>query len=303
MHRWSAYALLVSICVLATGLSSCLARRRVITRVDGKSDQALLVTDKKALTGIVARQFEAIQDFNCTVDMVPALGTTEKSRVTEYKDVRGYILFRKPSHVRIIGLFPVVRNKAFDMVSNGAAFKLYVPSRNRFIVGQNEPIAPSPNRLENLRPQHFQEAMMVRPVDPAVEKTMLENYTDEANAAYILHLVRPAGDNGDLRISRTIWFSRVTLRIVRQMIYDESGNILTDARYKDWQIYDSVPFPRQIEINRPRDEYAVVLTVVKMDINKGLGDDKFVLEQPEGSTLQTIGAGAAAPAQPRNGKK
>ena len=58
--------------------------------------------------------------------------------------------------------------------------------------------------------------------------------------------------------------------------------------------YDNVPFPKHIEINRPRDEYAMVLDIVKMDINKGVPDDQFVLEQPEGTTLQTVGQPASA---------
>ena len=83
------------------------------------------------------------------------------------------------------------------------------------------------------------------------------------------------------------------------MIFDADGNILTDARYCDWKAYDNVPFPKHIEINRPRDEYAVVIDIVKMDINKGVSDDKFVLEQPEGSTLQVVGqAPAARPTPP-----
>src|SRR5262245_53985723 len=183
-------ASLLSLLVVASGLSSCLARRRVITRKGGSTQQTLLIADLRTLTGIIAEQFAAVRDLNATVDMVPALGTTEKSRITEYKDVRGYVLFRKPVDIRIIGLVPVVRTKAFDMVSDGSTFKLYVPARNRFIVGKNEMTAPSANKLENLRPQHFLEAIFVRPVDEAGEKPLLENFTDEDNAAYIVHLVR-----------------------------------------------------------------------------------------------------------------
>ena len=80
-----------------------------------------------------------------------------------------------------------------------------------------------------------------------------------------------------------IWFSRIDLQLARQMIFDEAGNILTDARYSEWRSYDNVHFPKHIEINRPRDEYGVVIDVVKMDINKGVSDDKFVLKQPPGS--------------------
>ena len=81
--------------------------------------------------------------------------------------MRGYIRFRKPADIRIVGLYPVVRNKAFDMVSNGTDFKLYLPSKSRFIVGSNDFPARSANHIENLRPQHFLEALMVAPFSRA----------------------------------------------------------------------------------------------------------------------------------------
>jgi outer membrane lipoprotein-sorting protein len=285
---------LLLLCLIVFGLSSCFARRRLITRKGGSPKQNLLVADRDTLLQVIAKQYAAIHDFSATVDMVPALGTAEKSKITEYKDVRAYILFRKPADIRIIGLFPVVRNKAWDMLSNGTDFKLYLPSQSRFIVGRNEIEQPSKNRLENLRPQHFQDALLVRPVDPATEKLLMENYTDEDNAFYILHVIRENG-GGQLELKRTIWFDRLKLQLARQLILNNSGNILTDARYSDWRAYDNIAFPKHIEINRPQDEYAVVIDVVKMDINKGITDDKFVLDRPEGTKLQTIGAPAAMP--------
>jgi outer membrane lipoprotein-sorting protein len=296
-------AAILLLCVIPLGLSSCLARRRAFARSGGKPTQPLLVADQSTLVGIIAKQYEAIHDFNATVDMVPALGSTEKSKITEYKDVRAFILFRKPGNIRLIGLYPVVRNKAFDMVSDGASFKLYVPARNRFLVGRNEIDQPSENKLENLRPQHFLEALLVRPVDANRDKLLLENFTDEDNAFYVLHVVRVNG-GGELQLARTIWFNRYNLTMARQLIFDAAGNILTDARYAQWQPYDNVAFPKHIEINRPRDEYAVVIDIVKMDINKGVSDDKFVLDQPEGTTLQVVGqAPAPAPAKPAPPRK
>jgi hypothetical protein len=220
--------------------------------------------------------------------MVPALGSTEKNHITEYKDVRAYIRFRKPSDIRLIGLMPVVRSTMFDMVSDGADFRLYIPSKGRFIVGRNVIDQLSPNKLENLRPQHFLDALVVQPIDTKADKVMLENFTDEDNAYYIVHEVRELAD-GRLQLLRTIWFSRIDMTMARQMIFDEASNLLTDARYSEWHPYDNVSFPKHIEINRPRDEYAMVLDVVKMEINKGVASDQFVLEQPEGTTLQTVG--------------
>ncbi len=139
----------------------------------------------------------------------------------------------------------------------------------------------------------------------ADDKTELINFTDEDNAAYILHLIREQKD-GALTPVRSIWFNRINLHLARQIVYDPAGNILTDARYSDWQSYDGVPFPKTIDITRPQDEYAVVLTVVKMEINRGVSADKFVLEQPEGTQLQVLGQPAPAqpaPPPPANQKK
>ena len=301
-------AAILLLCLIPLGLSSCLARRRAFARNGGKPTQPLLVADQSTLVDSIARQYQATQDFNATVDMVPALGSAEKSKITEYKDVRAFILFRKPGDIRLIGLYPVVRNKAFDMVSDGTNFKLYVPARNRFLVGRNEIDQPSQNKLENLRPQHFLEALLVRPIDADRDKLLLENFTDEDNAFYVLHVVHVNG-GGELQLARTIWFNRYNLTIARQLIFDAVGNILTDARYTEWRPYDNVAFPKHIEINRPRDEYAVVIDIVKMDINKGVSDDKFVLDQPEGTTLQVVGQAPAPspaparPAPPRRRKK
>ncbi|HEX2981746.1 MAG TPA: DUF4292 domain-containing protein [Anaerolineaceae bacterium] len=293
LRRLVAAALLAG--ALPLGFTSCAVRRRVISRLGGNAPHALRTADADTLLASITRQYDVIRDFTATVDMTPALGSAEKNKITEYKDVRAYILFRKPADIRLVGLYPIIRSKAFDMVSNGTDFKLYIPSKNRFLIGKNEIEQPSPNKLENLRPQHFQDALLVRPVARR-DKVLLENYTDEDNAFYILHEVNE-NPNGRLVLSRTIWFDRENLKLARQLIFDANGNILTDARYDDWRTYDGVQFPSKIAINRPRDEYGVVIGVVKMNINEGQTDDKFVLNQPEGTTLQVVGQ-PSAPSAP-----
>ena len=102
-------------------------------------------------------------------------------------------------------------------------------------------------------------------------------------------VIAPA-EGGQLVLERELWFERLKLQLVRELIFDASGDILTDARYGEWKAYDNVPFPKHIEIERPKDEYGVVITVVKMDINKPTTDDQFQLEQPAGTQLQIIGS-------------
>jgi len=275
------------LCLLSAGLSACIAHHVAIARRGGSTTQKLQVADQESLLESVARQYNAVRDFSATVDMAALVGSSEKNQMVEYKDVRAYLYFRKPADLHLVGLYPVIRTTAFDMVSNGADFKLYIPRDNSFTVGPNEIQTLSDKQLENLRPQHFLDAILVRPLDPAVDRALMENLTDEEYFYYILHLIHE--DHGRLVLSRTIWFNREDLRLARQIIYDSIGNIVTDARYSQWHAFDNVPFPKHIEIHRPREEYGATIDVVKMDIDKGVSDDKFVLIQPEGTRLKTIG--------------
>src|SRR5271170_6535961 len=139
--KGSAAATALGLCLLVlmtVESTSCLVRRRLITRKGGQATQALLTADKESLLRDIATHYGAVKTLNATVDMVPAIGTANKGKITEYKDVRAYILFRKTAEIRIIGLYPVVRSKAFDMVSDGSNFRLYIPAKNRFIEGSNQ---------------------------------------------------------------------------------------------------------------------------------------------------------------------
>ena len=178
--------------------------------------------------------------------------------------------FRKPADIRLIGLFPVVRSKAFDMVSDGADFKLYIPSKNRFIVGRNDIDAASAQQARKPAPAAFPgrpggsarrsqdrqgHSWRTSPTrtTPSTSFTRSTN-ADGTAAAPAHHLVQPDrpehGPPVDLRRSRQHPHRRPLLA---------SGIA-----------YDNVPFPKHIEINRPRDEYGVVIDLVKMDINKGV---------------------------------
>lgn len=270
-------------------LTSCLARQRLIPRIKSPATQRLLTANKEALLKILGSEVQLIDTLSATVDMVPALGSVNKGKITEYKDFLAYIRYRKPVDIRIVGLYPVVRNTAFDMVANGAEFRLYLPSKNRFIEGRNEPATKlSPNKLENLRPGVFLDALFIQPPGPN-ETTFAVNFTDEDNAVYILHIL-DTGPNGQARVARDVWFDRLNLHIVRQMTFDATGEILTDARYSGWKTHNGVPFPNVIDINRPQDEYGVVITLEKAEINKPITDDKFILQQPEGTVLQLLGS-------------
>lgn len=86
-------------------------------------------------------------------------------------------------------------------------------------------------------------------------------------------------------LSRKIIFSRTDLLPHRQLVYDQDHNVANDSRYEGYKDYDGVNFPSQIEIWRPQEEYDITLTIVKIQLNEPLPDDKFALEQPPGAQV------------------
>jgi outer membrane lipoprotein-sorting protein len=278
--------------ILSLFSSSCLISRRAILR-NGKpatASQPLRSSTRDGLNSRIANLYNAINSFQATVEMTPSVGSVYKGEITEIKDVHAFVLFNKPARIRIIGQLPVVRTKAFDMVSNGTDFKVFLVSKNLFLEGSNLAPAVSANKLENLRPDALLSSMLIRPDDTASETALLEDATDEDSALYILHFIRKRAD-GQIFMGRNVWFDRLDLSILRQKVFDDTGATVSDTRYSKWTNYNGVMYPAHIDINRPVDGYGVVMDVLDMKMNLPMTDDKFVLNQPEGTKLQAIGGG------------
>jgi outer membrane lipoprotein-sorting protein len=290
LHRHVPVALAI---ILGLASSSCLYTKRVILRhgkkVTATTAPALRTAARDELNLRIAGFYNAINSFEAKFDMTPSIGSVYTGSITEIKDVRATVRFRKPASIFILGQYPVMRNTAFTMVSDGTDFKVFLNLKNLFEAGANAAPRDSKNKLENLRPEDFLSSMLIQPADPPAETTFRLDFVDEDNADYILYFFRKA-PNGDPIIARGVWFDRIDLNIVRQTVYDESGALVSDTRYSKWQPYNGVMFPAHIDINRPRDEYGVVLDLIDMQMNVNLGDDKFVLNQPPDAQLRIIGA-------------
>jgi outer membrane lipoprotein-sorting protein len=130
--------------------------------------------------------------------------------------------------------------------------------------------------------------MLIRPWDRATETVMLKDHTDEDNALYLLEF-NLKGKDGNPIPGREIWFDREDLSIVRQITYDDLGNIVSDTSYSEWRTYNGVSFPAHIDLNRRIDGYGVAIEITKMEMNKELTNQQFVLAQPDGYKVQEIG--------------
>jgi len=284
----------IFILILATIPSTgCLFRTRPVE--DQYSKAPLRESSQQELIDGINQRAEAIQSLKATVDIDSSVGGMKKGHVTDYKEIRGYVLARKPDWLHMTGLMPIVRTTAFDMVSNGQEFKLWIPPKNKFVIGKNqEPKQITNQPMENIRPQDIYEALLIRQVDPDTTKeiAVLANGYETLHDGKGRRILQPDYEltvihkyETGWRISRKIIFGRIDLKAHQQFIYDENVNVATDARYADYKDYDGVSFPSRIEIYRPQEEYDITLNMLKVDINKPLSDEQFVLEEPAGAQV------------------
>jgi len=285
-RRWISVLLLAA----TLPLSGCLFRtRKVEPRL---TNTALKTASQQDLVDYVNSEAHKIQSLQATVDIDASVGDQKNSKVTDYNEIRGYVLARKPAMLRMKGLLPLVRNTAFDMVSDGQQFKLWIPPKNKFVVGSNNVQSYRPDqRLENLRPQHIYDALLVPEIGPdeiAVVENGIEIVLDPKRhrveqPTYDLEVIR-RGQNGWF-LSRKVSFSRTDLRPHRQQIFDEQGNLVTDAHYQKYTDYSGIQFPSSIEIEMPQEDYDIQLHIVKLEINRPLTNEQFALEQPPGAEV------------------
>jgi len=289
--RRSSHFWVVAIFLAVLPATGCLFRTRPVEERYSKAP--LTESSQQGLIDSVNRQADAIRSLKATVDIDTSAGGVKKGHYTDYKEIRGYVLARQPASLHMIGLMPIVRTTAFDMVSDGTQFRLWIPPKNRFVVGLNQMATPSTDQpMENIRPQNIYDSLLIPRIDPESEIAV------RANGYETLHdgkghdvlqedyelIVLQKNDQG-WRLSRKIVFRRTDLKPDRQSIYDEDGKITTDARYAEYKDYDGVSYPSRIEIKRPQEEYDITLNVLKMEINHALADDQFVLEQPVGADV------------------
>ena len=282
-------------------MTGCLSHTRKLQTPKGPL--VVMTADAAQLVGNVNRAFDAIHSLNATVDLQASVGGVKKGSVTDYTSFRAYILVRKPEMLRVLGLLPIVRTPAFDLVSDGNTFKLLIPSKNQAIEGKNSVTTNSTNTLMNMRPSLFFDSILIRDVaaDDEVILTTDNNVSQDPKTKkwteerdYLLSIVRAKdpskGPNPvhELVPRRVIRFNRENLQPIEQDIYDPEGNIQTQTLYGPLQTFGSEKFPGTITIKRPQEEYQIALTIQKVVLNQTLADDQFELKIPEGVQVKQL---------------
>jgi outer membrane lipoprotein-sorting protein len=273
-------------------LSGCFVRTRTVKQA--KMPGVVMTATAEELIQTINKQCQEIHSLSATVEFQATEGGPRKGKEKTYISFSGYILLRKPESLRVIGLVPVLRTRAFDMASDGNTFKLWIPSRNKVIVGTNSVTKESSNALENLRPNIFFDSLLIDCIkadDLVTLTTDTETVLDTKSKQLVFHpeydltVIRKKANSRELIPQRVIHFSRIDLHTVQEDIYDAKGEIQTTAIYGPLQTFGHQQFPGSITIKRPLEEYEILITITKLEVNLPLTDDQFELKIPPGTQV------------------
>jgi hypothetical protein len=264
-------------------LSGCLVTRRKLPVP--KAPAVLQYATPDQLVKQLNDGWGALQTLNATVEMKATVTHTAKGESSEYPSIRGIILLKKPSMLRVYGRVPVVGTRLFDMTSDGKEFTLWVPSKNEAIEGPaTESQTKSANQFENMRPGFFFDSMVVRGLDPG-DEVYLTSDTDTIEDAskkhlllvpeYLLNIVHRNPVSQKLAPVRVIHFRREDLLPHQQDLYDEQGTLRTQVFYGAYGDYGNSKYPTTITIKRPVEELQFTLTLEKLTENAPLPEEDF----------------------------
>ena len=238
------------------------------------------------------RVFADIHSMKSTVDLRLSVALDEQAqderKIRDFTEVSGFILIQRPSSIRTIAELPVVKTRAFDMVSDGKIFKVHIPQKKRFLVGDAASQATSEKRVDRVRPQHILEALLIDPPRENEKHYFLENSREGGQPYQIIHLLTN-GAGGRLTLSRKLWFDHAGSEIVRQQVFDANADLVTDVYYSDWALEESLPYPGTIFLSRPKDGYDLEVRITKAGLNQSIPEKGFILEPPKGTDVEQIG--------------
>ena len=246
------------------------------------------------LVKLVDARWDALNSLTATVEISATQTKSAEGTATDFPSCRGFILMRKPKMLRVLGTYFGV--KIFDMASDGNHFTLVIPSKGTVIEGSSAVHERSANPLENLRPDFFLDAIVVRGLDPDDEYMVASDSETIEDAAhkhlytepeYVLSVMHHKADHENLPV-RTVTFHREDMLPYDQYLYDKEGALETQIFYSNYQTFAAGKYPSKIVIKRPQEGIQLVLAVERVEQNVTMPADQFEVKIPEGAKIRTL---------------
>jgi hypothetical protein len=244
--------------------------------------------------------------------------TGKDSKADEFPGANYVIRLQRPEGIRLVVKAPIISKQVAEMASDGNNFQLaifYPDDKRQFIYGTNvneiarmskveskDPTLLKAGGLLNMRPQHFTDAFLIKPINGSFEVFREEVLQDEADTRpgkknkrvdksyYVLYVVeRNAGGepNGIVELRRKFWFDRNQsgTPLARQQTFEADGRLASDISYVKWLGVPNTDkfWPEEILVDRRNDGYQIRLIIERdsVEINLELPENIFKLENRE----------------------
>ena len=248
-----------------------------------------------------ANRMAAVRSIRGKIDIqIQDTSFAESGVAEKYRTADGTVYLQRPGKIYLKIEAPFVGTNIAEMTSDGDHFRVAVlqgdEKYKRFVRGTNNAVYPklemdeprqgdkkskgkngerTVSALSNLRPQHFTDALLIRPIQPRTESGMVyaqsEFYQEEPDTRprakkservvrgyFLLDELAPGGETG-ARLVRRFWFDRVGgIRLARLQTFDEAGMLDSDVSYNDPKNFGEdgrLVMPSRVELTRPHDRY------------------------------------------------
>ena len=270
------------------------------------STPALLKTDSASQQHLIdeINRFARVNSMRAKMDLrFEDNSFAEFGNKEVYRNADGEIVVQRPGMILLKVQVPVFKTDVAQMTSDGKTFRVAILNDGgtgkykKFVKGTNDAdysrlqqtlssstenngksLKENVNAFANLRPQHFTDAMLVRPTDPSnvYTQSAIHQIEDDDTVRkksplrrvmrgyYLLDEYAKRSD-GSLKIARRFWFDRVGgIRLARQQIFDVQGEVESDIVYgREGNLTDTGNYnglPLEIQVTRPKEKYSMKLT-------------------------------------------
>ncbi len=239
--------------------------------------------------------WNSLKNLTATVEIQATELKSAEGVEKDFPSCRGYIIISKPQWLRVVGTYFGV--KIFDLASDGDQFTLVMPSKNLAIQGNSTVKEKSANPLENLRPEFFFDAIVVRGLEPD-DSYMVSADTDTMEdpakkhlviePEYVLSVMRRKEESAELMPIRQVTFHRDDMRPYQQDLYDAQGNLTTTITYSNYTTFAAGDYPSRVVIKRPIEGIQLTLSVERVQENVDLPADEFEVKIPDGMKVRKL---------------
>lgn len=215
--------------------------------------------------------------------------------------INGGLVATRPALLRMQGQVPLVAVTAFDMSADAREFRLSIPPRDEFFTGSNEVRVKHENPMVNLRPQDILRSLFVD-IRPYLESdrfaTVVNQVREGIRSYYVVEFIDLSAGAENAVVAERLFVDRFDLEIARKRLFNRDGALEMNVEYTGHQEVDGIPFPGEIFMERPLEQYSLRIQFHDTQINVALQENVFDLDPPEGIPVTVLVDGEDLTANP-----